>query len=66
MMAKGARWQCALCGKHAREVTRMVAGQHIEGLGVCEECIYGAALVLAADGWIPPTIKIEVQQQDGD
>lgn len=56
---RGIEWQCALCGKKASEVRRMVAGSAVEGAAVCDECIGQALPLLVAEGWRPPTIRLE-------
>lgn len=53
---------CGFCGKHPREVKRMVAAE--TGALICEECVYLAAKHLVADGWVPPGMSIKVLPVD--
>ncbi len=51
---------CAFCGKGNREVKHMVQGPGPDVL-ICDECVGQSLIILASQGWVPPTINIKIK-----
>jgi ATP-dependent protease Clp ATPase subunit len=56
---------CLFCDKSLREVKKMISAKK-EGVYICNECIELSIPILAADGWVPPWIKIKTVVEKGE